>query len=166
VANLQPTGNRGIAMRREVVVRSFGIGMSCGLRSMIGPAVVRWRDRDPVRLALAALAAGELVADKLPATPPRTIPPALIFRAISGGFSGHWVARSLAEDGRSGACIGALGALVGAYAGMAVRSRIVRASGLPDPLVALAEDALALGGAVAACAGPADHQPSAQLPAA
>jgi len=144
-------------MRTNAVLRAFGLGVTCGLRSMTGPAVMRWRVRDPLRLALAGLAAGELIADKLPATPPRTIPPALIFRAISGGFSGYWVARSLAADGRSGALAGTLGALAGAFGGMAVRSRIVRASGLPDPLLALAEDALALGGALASTAKPVEQ---------
>ena len=144
-------------MLTNAALRAFGLGVTCGLRSMTGPAVVRWRARDPLRLALAGLAAGELIADKLPATPPRTIPPALVFRAISGGFSGYWVARSLAADGSSGALAGALGALAGAFGGMAVRSRIVRASGLPDPLVALAEDFLALGGALAATAKPVEQ---------
>jgi uncharacterized membrane protein len=144
-------------MRTNAVLRAFALGATCGLRSMTGPAVVRWRAHDPLRLGFAALAAGELIADKLPATPPRTIPPALIFRALSGGFSGYWLARSLAAEGGSGALAGALGALAGAYAGMAVRSTIVRASGLPDSLVALAEDAVALGGAVAATAKPVER---------
>lgn len=145
-------------MQRNAIVRSFGIGLTCGLRSMTGPAVVRWRARDPIRLAFAGLAAGELIADKLPATPPRTIPPALIFRAISGGFAGYSVARSLGAGGRGGALAGAAGAVLGAYAGMALRTRLVAASGLPDPLVALAEDAVAVSGAIAASAKPFDGE--------
>jgi uncharacterized membrane protein len=117
---------------------------------MTGPAVVRWRARDPARLALAALAFGELVADKLPGTPARTIPPALAFRAFAGGFAGRSVAVSFDADRTAGAVAGAVGAVAAAYLGMALRARIVRASGLPDPLVALAEDALAVSGAIAA----------------
>jgi uncharacterized membrane protein len=139
-------------MEANTALRSFAIGLTCGLRSMTGPAVVRWRARDPARLAFAGLAAGELIADKLPATPPRTIPPALIFRAISGGFSGRSVARSFGADLLSGTIAGVFGAVAGAYLGMALRARIVRASGLPDPLVALAEDALAISGAITASA--------------
>ncbi len=130
-------------------MRSFGIGATCGLRSMMGPAVVRWRVRDPARLALAALAVGELIADKLPTTPARTIPPALLFRALSGGFSGRSLAVSLDADRAAGAVAGTLGALIATYAGMAIRAGVVRYARLPDPLVALAEDALALAGAVA-----------------
>jgi uncharacterized membrane protein len=100
-------------------------------------------------LALAALAVGELIADKLPTTPARTIPPALLFRALSGGFSGRSLAVSLDADRAAGAVAGTLGALIATYAGMAIRAEVVRYARLPDPLVALAEDALALAGAVA-----------------
>jgi uncharacterized membrane protein len=140
-------------------MRSFAIGLTCGLRSMTGPAVVQWRARDPIRLALAGLAAGELIADKLPATPARTIPPALIFRALSGGFAGRSVARSFGADLSGGTLAGALGAVLAAFAGQALRASIVRTSGLPDPLVAFAEDAVAIAGAIAASRKPADERP-------
>jgi len=141
-----------VTMESRSLLRSLGIGATCGLRSMTGPAVVRWRRGDRLRLAYAALAAGELIADKLPATPPRTIPPALLFRLLSGGVTGAHVADSL--DGRlPGALLGALGAGVAAYAGMALRSAIVRMTGIADPIVALGEDALAIGGAVALSGG-------------
>jgi uncharacterized membrane protein len=115
---------------------------------MTGPAVARWRLRDPARLALAGLAAGELIADKLPATPDRTIPPALAFRAFSGGFAGRSVAALFDADRIAGTVAGVAGAISAAYLGKALRAAIVRSSGLPDPLVALAEDALAIGLAV------------------
>jgi uncharacterized membrane protein len=138
-------------MELPATLRSFGIGLTCGLRSMTGPAVVSWRAREPARLAFAALAAGELIADKLPATPPRTIPPALIFRAVSGGYCGRRVAPPHDDSARlNGALAGAAGAVAGAYVGMALRSALGKWSGLPDPLVALAEDGVAILGAVAA----------------
>jgi uncharacterized membrane protein len=117
---------------------------------MTGPAVLSWRAREPTRLAIAALAAGELIADKLPATPPRTTPPALVFRALSGGFCGRRVALAFDADPTAGTLAGATGAVAAAFVGMALRSRIVRWTGLPDPLVALAEDAVAIAGAAAA----------------
>lgn len=139
-------------MVTRAVWQSFAIGLTCGLRSMTGPAVVRWRASDPARLALAALAVGELIADKLPATPSRTLLPSLAFRALSGGFSGRNVAAAAGGDLAAGTVAGAIGAVAAAYAGMALRARIVRASGLPDALVALGEDAVAVGGAIAASA--------------
>lgn len=141
-------------MERRPIFRSFAVGVTCGLRSMSGPAIVRWRAGDPARLALAALAAGELIADKLPATPARTIPPALAFRAVSGGFSGRGVAAAFAGDLTAGMVAGAAGAVIAAYAGQRLRARIVAATGLPDWLVAAAEDALAIGCALAATRPP------------
>jgi uncharacterized membrane protein len=40
---------------------------------------------------------------------------------------------------------GAIGALVGSFAGYWVRKRVVDQSGLPDFTIALAEDAIAIG---------------------
>lgn len=135
-------------METRGVLRSFAIGAVSGLRSMTGPAVTRWRAGDPTRLAFAALALGELVADKLPATPARTIPPALAFRALSGGFAGRALAAASHTDVTAGMIAGGAGAVIGAYAGMTLRAQIVHATHLPDWLVALAEDALAVGAAV------------------
>ncbi len=128
----------------------FALGIACGLRSMTGPAVVRWRAGDAARLVFAAFAAGELVADKLPAAPPRTMPPALAFRALSGAFTARSAARATGADGNVAAIMGALGAVFGSYVGMALRLSIVRTLRLPDPLVAAAEDILAVGVAIAA----------------
>jgi uncharacterized membrane protein len=119
---------------------------------MTGPAVVGWRMREPARLALAALAAGELVADKLPATPARTIPPALIFRALAGGFTGRGVALASGAGSSRGIVAGTAGAVASAYLGQVARAWVVRSSRLPDPVVALAEDALAISLAVVATA--------------
>jgi len=107
-------------METRTVVRSFAIGVTCGMRSMTGP------------------------------TPARTIPPALIFRLFSGGFCGRSIAAARDDDALGGTLAGSFGALAGAYAGQALRRLAVRASGLPDPFVALFEDAAAIAGAIAA----------------
>jgi uncharacterized membrane protein len=117
---------------------------------MTGPAVIRWRAGDPLRLAIAALAVGELLADKLPVAPPRTIPPALLFRALSGGYCGRAAADGSAGERLYGTLAGVLGAIAASYGGLVVRAAVVRLSRLPDPLVALAEDALAIGAAIRA----------------
>ena len=67
-----------------------------------------------------------------------------------GGFAGRSVARSFGADLSGGTLAGALGAVLAAFAGQALRASIVRTSGLPDPLVAFAEDAVAIAGAIAA----------------
>lgn len=117
---------------------------------MTGPAITRWRLSDPLRLVYAAMALGELMADKLPATPARTIPPALVFRVLSGGFAGRSVASAFGGDRTGGMLAGAGGAILGAYGGHALRASIVRGTRLPDPIVAVVEDVIAVYGAIAA----------------
>jgi uncharacterized membrane protein len=96
---------------------------------------------------LTALAIGELIFDKLPFAPNRTAIGGLTGRLLSGGMCGAVV---VPEDEATGALLGMAGALVASFAGLAIRRRAARASGLPT-LVAVAEDGLAIGiGLVAA----------------
>lgn len=97
---------------------------------------------------LAVAAAGELLVDKLPIAPPRTVPAALVVRALSGGFCARRCA------GREGAglatALGVLGALAGSFGGYAARKALTVGRGRPDLPVALLEDALAIGLSLAA----------------
>ena len=92
------------------------------------------------------LALVELVADKLPSTPNRTSPVGLVARIITGGLSASIIFASARQPIAVGATLGALGAIAGAFAGYQTRHRLVTRRGLPDFAVALAEDALAIGG--------------------
>jgi uncharacterized membrane protein len=152
-------------MHVTLVVLMFGIGVIAGLRSMTPPAVVSWAvhlgwiNLSNTRLApigttlavvvLTILALGELVADKLPFTPNRTAPGPLIGRIVTGGLCG--AAAGVAGGGSLGAgvALGAVGAVAGAFGGYQVRHRLVNGAGLPDLVVALAEDLVAVGGAFA-----------------
>lgn len=93
-------------------------------------------------------AAGEVIGDKLPNTPARTQPGAVVGRMASGALCGAALGRSAGRGARSGAVVGALGAVVGSYAFYYLRRELTQ-RGLPDLPVALAEDALALGGGAA-----------------
>ncbi len=138
---------------------AFWLGVTAGLRSMTAPAVLAWtQQRSPdERLwllrdsrtwrVLSVLALGELVLDKLPFAPNRTSPGALSGRMISGALCGAAVVR---EDEGAGAVLGIVGALAGSFAGYFLRKGVRRVSGLPDTLIALAEDATAIGIGVAA----------------
>ena len=118
------------------------IGVVCGMRSAMGPAVLAWRGRlggaSTGRLLMAA-AAGEAVADKTPVVPPRTSAPALAGRVLSGAVCGRTV------GGTPGVVAGALGALAGTFGAYHARAALGEATGLPDPLLGVGEDALALG---------------------
>ncbi len=146
----------------EVMLLTFLIGVVGGLRALTGPAVVAWatnRHWLTIHNSLLAfmgstaavgvftvLALGELVGDKLPSTPSRTGSPGLIARGVLGGLSGASVADAGTQSVALGAVLGAAGGIAGAFAGYEVRARLVRALKVPDVVVALLEDAVAIGG--------------------
>jgi uncharacterized membrane protein len=97
---------------------------------------------------LTILALGELIFDKLPFAPKRIAPAGLSGRLLSGAMCG---AAAAGADQTTGALLGIAGALASSFAGYAIRKSAGRASGVPDALVGLAEDAVAIGiGMVAA----------------
>jgi uncharacterized membrane protein len=146
----------------EVLLLAFLIGVVAGLRTMTAPAVVAWaanlRWLNLVNSPLAfmgstaavavftVLALGELIIDKLPSTPSRTKLPGLVGRSVLGGLSGAAVAASGAQSIAVGAVLGVAGAIAGAFAGYEVRTRLVRALKVPDFVIAVFEDAVAIGG--------------------
>jgi uncharacterized membrane protein len=141
----------------------FAIGIIAGLRSLTAPAAVSWAAHanwihlDATRLAffaytatayiLTALALAELVGDKLPKTPSRKAPGPFSVRIILGGLCGAALCLSVSEPVIAGAVIGALGAVAGTLGGYEARSRLVRAFKVPDYVIAVAEDVVAVGGA-------------------
>ena len=144
------------------LLASLLIGFVAGLRSMLAPAAIAWAGHlgvidlsgtalrfmaTPIFLALFSfLALGELIADKLPFIPKRTAAVPLLFRIGSGALCGAGVAAPYSLG--VGAIVGALGAIIGAFAGYYTRRRLVHQMGLRDLFVALGEDALALGLAI------------------
>ena len=101
-------------------------------------------------------AAGELVMDKLPFLPPRTELPSLAGRAATGTLCGaavaQWRGGATAAGAVAGAVAGGLAAVGASFAAYHLRRAAGEATGLPDPVVAVAEDAVALA-AGAALAG-------------
>jgi uncharacterized membrane protein len=91
------------------------------------------------------LALLELISDKLPKTPSRTAPPGLIARILLGGFAGACLATGRGEGVILGILIAVVGALVGAFAGYQLRTRSVKALRVPDFVIALVEDLVAIG---------------------
>jgi uncharacterized membrane protein len=142
---------------------AFLIGLFAGLRSLTAPAVTGWAVRAgwlkiarpweligslPAVVVLTLLAVVELIADKLPKTPSRTAPPGLLARIVTGGLSGACVALGGGQTVLPGILLGVAGGLVGCFGGYQVRRRLVKATGAPDLLVALAEDLIAIGGSL------------------
>lgn len=151
-------------MRRpSVPLLAAGMGAAAGLRSLTPPAVLTWAatqkmiplgDSPVGELVVAKasrkvmeLALGELIADKLPFTPNRISPGPLAARVASGAVCGAVISYSARKPVREGAIFGALGAIVGAFAGYYVRKKLVRQ--MPAFAVALAEDILTIGASFA-----------------
>jgi uncharacterized membrane protein len=141
-------------------MRALGLGAISGLRSMSGPALLsRAAAKGNLSLdgtalsflgsprlskTLLVMALGELVVDKLPATPSRTALPPLLGRAASGTLVG---AALFASEGRrvaAGAALGSSAAVAAAFAGERLRVLAGEKTGLPDPVVALAGDTIVL----------------------
>ncbi|HEY1758782.1 MAG TPA: DUF4126 family protein [Bryobacteraceae bacterium] len=148
----------------QVLLPAFLIGAADGLRSLTAPAAVAWAAHlgwlnligtplsfmgSTASVAIfTVLAIGELVADKLPSTPSRTAPPGLIARIVLGGLSGACVAAAGAQSAPAGAGLGVAGGLAGTFAGYQARTHLVRALKVPDLVIALLEDAVAVGGSL------------------
>jgi uncharacterized membrane protein len=165
-AFLTPRDNQRIVRRMNstLIVLMLGIGVLAGLRSMTPPAAVSWAvhlgwlNLAGSRLAnmgttlaavvLAILAFGELIADKLPFTPNRTAPGPLIGRILTGALCGAALAVAGGGALGMGVALGAIGAIAGTFGGYQVRRQLVKGAGLPDIVVALAEDLVAVGGAL------------------
>ena len=141
---------------------AFAIGVIAGLRSMTAPAVIAWAAHcqwldlqqtwaafmaSPVILyILTALALLELVGDKLPNTPGRKTPGPFAARIILGALSGAVLGAAARQSSVVGGLLGGLGAAAGTLGGYEARTRLVKAWNVPDFVVALLEDAIAIGG--------------------
>lgn len=148
------------SLKRANPTWALAAGAVAGMRSMTAPAVVSYKMKrfakaegleqltglrgGRVSTALALAGLGELVADKLPKMPKRTDPPALIMRGVSGAFAGAALSGERRNDRIKGAILGSLAAVGAAYGMYYLRAWLVKRTGVPDAVVAIGEDAVAL----------------------
>lgn len=136
--------------------QAITLGAVSGLRSMAGLATLVdhasrvpyangnaslpdvLRARNTARL-LRVLQIGEMVTDKLPFTPNRVDPLPLMGRAMFGGLVG---ALAYKQDRLAGGLAGASMAVIGAYMGYRVRKQLGTENHIPDPILAIIEDAI------------------------
>jgi uncharacterized membrane protein len=144
-----------------VLLLAFGIGVVAGLRSLTAPAVVAWAAHigwlnlhgSPLAFMgsiwtvgiFTLLALVEFVADKLSGTPSRTAPVGLSARIVTGALSGACLAAAGNAALWVGALAGALGGIAGAFGGYQARVGLVRALRVPDFVIAIPEDLVAIG---------------------
>jgi uncharacterized membrane protein len=138
------------------------LGAVSGMRSMAAPAIVsrlahtgllplegtqiKFLGNKNSAKTMALMAAGEMIADKLPFIPKRTAVFPLVARAASGALSGIAFAKARKRS-VVGALIGSLAAVGASFGAYKLRKTAGEKLHLPDSIVAVAEDAL-----VAACA--------------
>jgi uncharacterized membrane protein len=91
------------------------------------------------------LAVFELIADLRPSTPKRTAAMPLIARILMGGLCGACVCVASNQSLSIGAILGAVGAIVGAFAGYEIRRKLVAGLKIKDVFVALLEDLITIG---------------------
>ena len=141
-----------------VLLLAVLIGAVAGSRTMLAPAAVSWAAYGgwldlsgswlfflghPVSpWVFTAMAAGELVMDKLPSTPSRKLPFPFASRIGGGAIAGAAIGAN-AGAWIPGLIAGGLGAVAGTLLGYAARRRMAAAFGRDWP-AALIEDAVAL----------------------
>ena len=140
---------------------ALGLGVVAGLRSFTPPAVVAWAAHlgwlnlhgsslafmgsiiTAVIFSLLALL--ELFLDLQPSTPKRTSAFPLTARILTGGLSAACFCAAGNQSLVIGAILGAIGAVIGAFAGYEIRKRLVAGLKIKDIFIALLEDLVAVG---------------------
>ena len=149
-------------MGKSELARSFLLGITAGMRSQMPLALVayaarqgqvsvgsgqpwRWLRSSKIGAITGVLAMGELVGDKLPATPSRLEPGPLGGRLVIGAVAGAAVMPGNRRSRALGALLGVVGAATGAYGGYQARALLGRSGNLPDPFWGVVEDGVAVG---------------------
>jgi len=144
-----------------VLAFAFGIGFVAGLRSLTPPAVVAWAahlgwlNLNNSALAwmgsiiavviFSLLAVFELFVDLQPSTPKRTALVPLTARILMGGLCGACICAAGHQSLMIGAILGAIGGIIGAFAGYETRRKVVAALNVKDIFIALLEDLVTIG---------------------
>ena len=148
------------------------MGVVAGMRSMAAPALVsghfartepaallssplRWLGSPRTAIVLKMLALGEVGADKLPGIAARIDLGPLGARAVSGGLCGAAICAAAGRPALAGAGAGIVAAVASSFGFYHLRRSLGRH--LPDPVLAVAEDTLALAlGRISLRSGAAD----------
>lgn len=139
---------------------ALALGAVTGMRSMLAPTMVSRAlatrddidDADEPARTLASrraqqfllpMAAAEILGDKMPFAPDRTIVPSMLFRALSGGVTAAALASARREPVWLPALIGASAALITSEIGLKLR-KPYQDHTLTNAALGLAEDCVAL----------------------
>jgi uncharacterized membrane protein len=147
-----------------VILIATAIGFVAGLRAFTPLALVSWLANwgwmplagshlaflgtTAGAITVSVIALAELAADKWPKTPKRTEAGPLTARIVTGAMCAVAVFNAAGESLVLGIVCGAVGSVAGAFAGYHIRRALVSRLRVPDFIVALAEDIVAIGGSL------------------
>jgi uncharacterized membrane protein len=148
-------------MKKDYCYQALTVGWIAGMRSMSALAIstnllknaspfrpkttlLQILSKPSVRIAAHVLTFGELIGDKLPATPNRIEPAPLTGRALMGGLAGAVIYSLARRNPVTGALLAGATAIVSSYVMYELRKEIKAKTAAPDLLPALAEDAIVL----------------------
>lgn len=140
---------------------ALALGVVTGMRSMLAPTMTsralaehpdiedagepaRTLAASRTRHVLMPLAVGEMLGDKMPFAPDRTIAASMMVRALSGGTTAAALASVRRQPILVPALIGATAACVSSKVGNALRNRYGSSDVLTNASLGFAEDCLAL----------------------
>lgn len=150
--------------------RAAVLGLVTGMRSQLPTALLAWRQSQgvlpeavagPVRIldrrgsvpSTTLLAAGELMADKLPMTPGRLEAGPFLGRLFLGATAGVSIASAFGHSRFAGGLLGIAGAAAGSVLGFRYREYLAEHTDTPDGVWAAIEDAFAITLGLAATRG-------------
>ncbi|GAC1465195.1 MAG: hypothetical protein NVSMB9_04570 [Isosphaeraceae bacterium] len=125
--------------------RAMKMAVVTGLRAALGPALLAHSQNRPEKGNLALAALGEMVFDKLPLVPGRDS----LLPLLARGVAGAWVAHECCEQGEGekdpwAAPLGAAVAMGVAVAAPKIRRTLGWTTGMPQVILGLIEDYIAL----------------------
>ncbi|MEJ5963357.1 DUF4126 family protein [Pedobacter immunditicola] len=148
-------------MKHKYLYQAIATGWLAGMRSVSALAIsanlashagffkpktplIRFLKKPAVQITSYILAAGEMVGDKLPATPDRIKPVPLTGRALMGALSGAVIYSLARRNPVTGALIASTVAVASTYTMYYLRKKIKATTNAPDLALGLAEDAIVI----------------------
>lgn len=148
-------------MKQKYLCQAIATGWLAGMRSVSALAIstnlashaglfkpkiplIRFLRKPAVQISSYVLAAGEMVADKLPATPDRIKAVPLTGRALMGALSGAVIYSLARRSPFAGALIAGAAAVASTYTMYYLRKEIKARTHAPDLVLGLAEDAIVI----------------------
>ena len=147
-----------------VLLVALGIGFMCGLRAFAPLALVSWLANwgwmplagshlaflgtTTGAVIVSIIAVVELIGDKLPKTPKRTESGPVAARMLTGTMCAVAVFAAAGQSLVLGIICGVIGSMAGAFAGYHARRALVSGLRIPDLIIAVVEDVVAIGGSL------------------